>query len=101
MHLPETIVVVGATGFIGRNFVRRLKGQVGRIVPVSGSGSTVEGIAGFRLENLPQIDVGPDTVVVNLAAYRYDSANFAESQPQILLRNVEIASRVYEFCVRR
>jgi nucleoside-diphosphate-sugar epimerase len=99
--LPETVVIIGASGFIGHNLVRRLFRQVGRILPVSASGQAVEGIAGLRLADLDGADIGSDTVVVNLAAHRYDGTNFAMAQPEIFARNVEIATRVYEFCARR
>ncbi len=99
--LPETVVIVGASGFIGHNLVRRLSRRVGRIVPVSASGQAVEGIAGLRLADLDGADIGSDAAVVNVAAHRYDGTNFAASQPEIFARNVEIATRVYEFCARR
>jgi len=99
--LPETVVVVGAGGFIGRNLVRHLRGRVGRVVPVSASGGAVDGIAGLRLAELDAADIGRDAAVVNLAAYRHDGANFAASQPDIFASNIEIAGRVYAFCARR
>src|SRR5712691_5135259 len=99
--LAETVMIIGASGFIGRNLVRYLSQRVGRIVPVSASGRPVEGIAGLRLAELDSAHVGGDATVVNLAAYRYDSANFATAQPEIFARNVEIVTRVYEFCARR
>ena len=98
--LPDTVVIVGASGFIGHNLVRHLKGRVRRIVPVSASGSPVDGIAGRRLAALDDADVGPDSVVVNLAAHRYDGSGFANAQPDIFLHNVDIVRRVYDYCRR-
>jgi len=98
-NTPDTIVIVGATGFIGRNLVRALKDEA-RIVPVSLSGAGVEGLTGQPFKALRDLKAGADTVVINVASYRYDAASFATGQVEILLRNVEIASAVYEFCVR-
>lgn len=99
--LPETVVIIGASGFIGQNLVQHLKGRVRRILPVSSNGVSVFGIPGIPVDQLLDADVGPGTVVVNLAAFRYDAANFSDAQAQTLLRNVEILGRVYEFCTRK
>jgi nucleoside-diphosphate-sugar epimerase len=99
--LPQTVIVVGASGFIGRNLVRRLQGEVARILPVSASATSVDGIPGLRLGDLATIEIGPDAALVDVAAYRYDAARFATAQAEILVRNVEIAGQVYEFCARR
>ncbi len=99
--LPQTVIVVGASGFIGRNLVRRLKAEVARILPVSASASAVDGIPGLRLGDLANVEIGPDAALVDVAAYRYDAARFATAQAEILVRNVEIAGHVYELCARR
>lgn len=99
--LPETVVVVGASGFIGRNLVRRLKGEVARILPVSASAIAVDGIPGLRLGDLATVAIGPDAALVDVAAYRYDAAGFAAAQAEILVRNVELAGQVYELCARQ
>src|SRR5258708_11052055 len=83
--LPQTVIVVGASGFIGRNLVRRLKGEVARILPVSASGSAVDGIPGLRLGDLDTVAIGPDAVLLDVAAYRYDAARFATAQAEILV----------------
>ena len=98
--LPDTVIVVGATGFVGQNLVRHLKDKVARIVPVSTLGAAVAGIPGIRFADLDEAGIAADAVVVNLAAHRYDRRSFARQQPQIFARNVEITSRVYEFCAR-
>ena len=99
--LPDTVIVVGASGFIGRNLVRRLKGEVAHILPVSASAVAVDGIPGLRLGDLANVAIGPDAALVDVAAYRYDAAHFATAQAEILVRNVEIAGQVYELCARR
>lgn len=99
--MPQTVIVVGAGGFVGQNLVRHLKGKIGRVLPVGTSGSAVAGIPGLRWDELDSVDLEPDTVLVNLAAFRHDGANFARLQPQILAHNIEIATRIYEFCGRR
>jgi nucleoside-diphosphate-sugar epimerase len=99
--LPETVVVVGASGFIGRNLVRRLKGEVARILPVSASAVAVDGIPGLRLGDLANVAIGPEAVLVDVAAYRYDAARFAAAQAEILVRNVESAGQVYELCAKK
>jgi nucleoside-diphosphate-sugar epimerase len=99
--LPRTVIVVGASGFIGRNLVRRLRGEVARILPVSASATTVDGIPGLRLGDLANVEIGPDAALVDVAAYRYDAARFATAQAEILVRNVEIVGQVYELCARR
>ena len=100
INTPDSVIIMGASGFIGRNLVRCLKPHVARIVPVSVSGAAVEGLPGHRFDELAALKAAPDTIVINVAAYRYDAANFAAGQAEILLRNVEIANKVYEFCVR-
>ncbi len=96
--MPDTVVIVGATGFVGRNLVRFLKGRAARVLPVSSAGATVEGIAGLTLADLETADLSPDTVLVHLAAIRYDPATFAAMQPAILAGNVELTNHLYRLC---
>ncbi len=100
-RMPGTVVLFGASGFVGRNLMRALKPHVGRILPVSSSGSPIDGVPVHRFADLKSLAVEPEAIAINVAAYRYDAANFAEAQTKILLRNVEIAGRVYEFCAAR
>ncbi len=99
-NTPDSVIIMGASGFIGRNLVRYLKPHLTHIVPVSVSGAGVEGLPGHAFADLDTLKSAPDSIVINVAAYRYDAANFAAGQTGILLRNVEIAGKVYEFCVR-
>lgn len=96
---PETVVIIGATGFIGRNLVRALKDAI-QVVPVSRSGASVEGLMGRRFDDLENVRIGTDTIVVNVAASRYEASNFAISQSEVLTRNTQIAGSTYEFCAK-
>jgi nucleoside-diphosphate-sugar epimerase len=97
----ETVIIMGASGFIGRNLVRALKADVAKIVPVSVSGAEIEGLPGHPFDALDSLKAGSETIVINVAAYRYDAANFASAQTELLVRNAEIAGKVYEFCVAK
>jgi nucleoside-diphosphate-sugar epimerase len=101
--MPDAVVIFGATGFVGRNLVARLSGKVARIVAVSRNGAPVAGadqcMAMDRIDNIAALPV--DTVVINLAAQRYDASRFDMAQSDILTANVEIANAVYRFCIRR
>jgi nucleoside-diphosphate-sugar epimerase len=97
----ETVIIMGASGFIGRNLVRALKADVAKIVPVSVSGAEIEGLPGHPFGALDSLKAGSETIVINVAAYRYDAANFAAAQTELLVRNAEIAGKVYEFCVAK
>lgn len=96
--LPDSVIIVGASGFIGRNLVRALKSHVARIVPVSVSGAAIEGLSGHPFAQLNDLAAAPDSIVIHVAAYRYDAANFATAQTELLVRNAEISGKVYEFC---
>ena len=78
----------------------RLSGKVARIVAVSRNGAPVAGadqcMAMDRIDNIGALPV--DTVVINLAAQRYDASRFDMAQSDILTANVEIANAVYRFC---
>ena len=101
--MPEAIVIFGATGFVGRNLVARLFGKVARIVAVSRSGVPMAGadqcVAIDRLDDV--VSLPADTIVINLAAQRYDASRFDMAQSDILTANVEIANAVYRFCIQR
>jgi nucleoside-diphosphate-sugar epimerase len=99
--LPNTVVIVGATGFIGQNLVRELKGKIDRIIPVSRSGVSVAGLTGRDLRSLREVDLGRDAILVDLAAYRYDALNFEKAQAAILIENVRMLCDIYEFCAAK
>lgn len=100
--LPETVVVVGATGFVGRNLVAHLAGRVSRLIAVSPSGQAVPGATETaRFDALEALSVPVETVVVNVAAQRYDADKFEMAQSDLLTGNAEIANRLYRFCLTK
>lgn len=101
--MVEAVVVFGATGFVGRNLVERLSRNIQRIVAVSRSGVPVTGASEcVAMDHLREIGSLPsDTVVVDLAAQRYDASRFQMAQSDILSANALIADAVYRFCVER
>jgi nucleoside-diphosphate-sugar epimerase len=101
--LPEAVVVFGASGFIGRNIVDALRGRIGKLIGVTGRSPAVAGcdvtVTAGDLGALPQLPL--DTIVINVAAVRYDAKTFAQRQAAILSENVAIANTVYGFCADR
>jgi nucleoside-diphosphate-sugar epimerase len=100
---PDAVVLVGASGFVGRNIVEALRGRIGRLVAVTGSGKPVDGCAEtFRLAELGAIGPLPaQTVIVHVAARRYDAATFRADQPVILDDNVAMTNAVFAFAAAR
>ena len=98
-----TIIVFGATGFVGRNLVAALHEAGHEVIAVSASGGPVAGaraaLAMDRLDALPPIPT--DSVCFHVAAQRYDAAAFDMAQSDILTANVELTDQVYAFCARR
>ena len=101
--MAEAVVIFGASGFVGRNLVSRLARKVDRIVAVSRRGTPVPGAQEcVRMDRLADVaPLPPETIVVNLAAQRYDASRFEMAQCDILNANVEIANAVYRFCLER
>lgn len=101
--LPQALVVFGASGFVGRNFVDALAGKVEHLVGVNGSGTPVPGctqtVAMDRLADLGALPA--DTAVVHLAAFRYDSQRFDLAQSDIIAANAALNTRVYQFAAER
>ncbi len=94
----QEVVIFGATGFIGRNLVGYLHHKY-RITAVSRNGGKVLGAAkSIRFDRLDGYKAPEDAVVVNLAASRYNAGNLSNSD--ILFHNVDIAGRVFQFCLR-
>lgn len=101
--LPNTVVLFGAGGFIGRNIVDALAPKVANLIGVTASGRDIPGcrsvVAMDKLASIPALPA--DTVVINVAAYRYNAQTFGKEQSQILESNVAIANAVYGFCAER
>src|SRR5437764_1220007 len=100
---PASVVVFGASGFIGRNLIQRLALAEVPLFGVTRTGAPVSGcqqtVALDRLADLPSLPA--DTVMVNLAAYRYDAGQFELAQSEILAQNANIVTALYHFCVTR
>lgn len=104
MSLPfEAVVVFGATGFVGRNIVEALRGEVPHLIGVSGSGAAAPGCdETISLAKLPSLGPLPvATAIIHVAARRYDAATFRADQSAILSDNLAIANAVYAFAAER
>src|SRR5260370_34935238 len=81
--LPQTVIVVGASGFIGRNLVRRLKAEVARILPVSASASAGCGLPGLRLGDLANCACVPHAALGEFAVSRCAPARLLPAQARV------------------
>ena len=101
--MVEAVVVFGGSGFVGRNLIAHLAPSVGRLISVSKSGASVAGAGeSYRMDALDKIPLlPPQTVVVNVAAHRYDAKRFDRAQSEILLANSELVETLYYFCLER
>lgn len=94
------VVLFGASGFIGMNMLAHLQRMGIPVIPFSLRGATAIGKATRAMAEAPTTTVPTDTVVINMAAHRYDAGTFKASQGEILARNSALSSAVYEFCAR-
>jgi nucleoside-diphosphate-sugar epimerase len=101
--ITEAVVLFGAGGFIGRNLLEVFADQVPKKYAVTASGASLPGATQtFSFSQRGNIPALPkETVVVNVAARRYDARRFSSEQSAILAKNSEIATGVYQFCVER
>lgn len=101
--LPSAVVLVGASGFVGRHIAQALAGRVETLIGVTGQSRLAPGcttvIPLAELASLPPLPT--DTAVIHVGAYRYDAGRFGLAQSDILLNNVELNTRVYHFCAER
>ncbi len=103
MLFPEAVIVFGGSGFIGRNLIEALVRRGTDVIAVSRTGQPIRGcLASVSMDDLSAMGHLPeDANVVNLAAHRYDASNFRASQSEILVRNVDLTTTIYHFCVQR
>jgi nucleoside-diphosphate-sugar epimerase len=101
--LPQAVVVFGASGFIGRNLVEALRGEVELLVGVNASGRPVPGCDHtFRVGGLAELPALPaDSAIVNLAAFRYAAASFGAQQSEIVAANLALTEAVYRLALQR
>jgi nucleoside-diphosphate-sugar epimerase len=99
----QAIVLFGAGGFIGRHIAEALAGRVPQLIGVTARGRPVprvdQMVAPDRASDVPGLPA--ETVVINVAAYRYDTSRFQAEQSVILDHNSAIATGVYSFCAAR
>ena len=102
MSLPDTVLVFGASGFVGRNIVDALAGRA-RVVGVNASGRAVPGceavVAAADLDSLPALPA--ESAIIHVAAFRYYASQFGRQQAEILRANLAMTDQVYGFALAR
>lgn len=102
MSLPDTVLVFGASGFVGRNIVDALAGRV-RVIGVNASGRAVPGcevtVAAAELDSLPALPA--ETAIIHVAAFRYYASQFGRQQAEILRANLAMTDQLYGFALAR
>ena len=99
---PRSVIIFGASGFVGQNLLSRLNGQVDRIIAVArGEAQLGVDCEVCDVNSLSTLDPGQDAAVIHLAAHRYDASNFRTGQSDILLANTALAGTVYQFCIEK
>ncbi|NKC33378.1 NAD(P)-dependent oxidoreductase [Roseomonas sp. BU-1] len=103
VSLPPAVIVWGASGFIGRNIVDALAGQVPLLIGVNASGAAVPGctttVAAAAVDTLPALPEG--AAILHVAAFRYFASQFGKQQQRILAANLAMTEQVYGFAMAR
>jgi nucleoside-diphosphate-sugar epimerase len=103
MSLPDAVVLCGASGFIGRNIVQALAGQVQVLVGVNSSGRPVPGctltVPANAMDEIPSLP--SHSAIVHVAAFRYFASRFAHQQADIVAANLSLTDLVYRFALQR
>ncbi len=101
--LPESVILFGASGFVGRNIVEALRDHVPQLVAVTGSAHQVPGcslsLPMSELHSMPALPAR--TSIIHVAAMRYNALTFRADQSKILNDNVAITNAVYGFAAER
>ena len=99
----DAVIVVGSSGFVGRNIVEALRGQGASVIGVNASGAPTPGCdKTVSLENLSTLGPLPEaTAIIHLAARRYHAATFRVDQTSILADNMALNNAVYAFSAAR
>lgn len=103
MSWPDAVVLVGASGFIGRNIVAALRPDVPLLIGVNSTGAPVPGCHHcVSLHGLAALGALPKrTSIVHVAASRYFASRFGAQQARILGTNVALTDAVYDFAMAR
>jgi nucleoside-diphosphate-sugar epimerase len=99
--MVECVIAFGGSGFVGRNLIARLAPRGMRLIAVSRKGSSVPGAGeSYTMDRLSDIrDLPKDTIIINVAAHRYDASRFDLAQSEILLANAALTEKIYGFCL--
>lgn len=99
---PHAVVVIGATGFLGRNLCAALAGKCESLWAVSESGRPVPMAREMKFADLRAAPALPkESVIINLAAVRHDTQNFERLQSDIYRKNTEIIQHTYHWALTR
>jgi nucleoside-diphosphate-sugar epimerase len=100
---PDAVVLVGASGFIGRNIAAALRPRIPLLIAVNSHGTAVSGcdrsVAARDMGTLAALPAR--TAIVHVAAHRYVASRFGAQQAEILSTNLALTDAVYRFALDR